>query len=155
MIISNHLFSNVDLYHKVCWITLELANILFKRFILFPDNRFHKRFTKWNTSLQLTFPCMGKTTSGTDCATSLACITFISFSLLVISKICKKWLYLSLNHSTGFHISSAFRAPALWSLLKIFTPLVNPVPLLAEMMLLCYPAPLSLTYFHLAREISW
>jgi len=52
---------------------------------------------------------------------------------------------------------SAFTASALpsalWSLLQIFNPLANPAPLLTEMMLLCYLAALSVTYFPLASEI--
>lgn len=52
-------------------------------------------------------------------------------------------------------IHSKCLSTTLWSLLQIFTPLLNPAPLLTEMMLLCYPAALSLTCFHFAGEILW
>lgn len=58
MIMSNHLFSNLDFYHKTYYLKALLCcnldfynvNILFKSSTLLLDNRFHIWFAKWNTT---------------------------------------------------------------------------------------------------------
>lgn len=165
MAISNHLYSNIEFYQKICLIMLELANILFKRFTLFPDNRFHKKFTKWNAaSFSLTLELMFLSAWEKHPRNGLCHLPGLYYFLLIPPSCYFRVLWVMATsffkslHWLPHCFCSAFRVNALpavispQSLLQILTALVNSTPLLTKM-LLCSPTILSLTHFHLASEI--
>lgn len=98
----------------MCLIMLELANILFKSFTSFLDNRFLYIICKMKCNIYLfdpetsTFSFM--LLISTSRIVSASCMTFILFSFFVISEICEHWSHRSLNNSAGFHIASALHS---------------------------------------------
>lgn len=167
MIISNDLFSNLHYYQKLCLITLQFANMLFNNFTLLVNNRFVIWFAKLNTTFfSLTLwlipfsPCWLSPPQELSLpppwpVLRSSCYLFLLFQRFVNNGYIFLWTILLASALLLLCIHSKCLWTTLWSLLQIFTPLLNPAPLLTEIMLLCYPAALSFTCFHFAGEILW